>query len=232
MNNLDIPRYIFWIDKNIQTEENEKYLKIIEKEFPSYKIEKFKTVENFENLLKEKKFEYDFKFIYIIISGSSAENFFNSYNEFTHTTIIAATIVFCGNKNYHSSKPYANDLYLNPGGVVNDFNEVIEYIKNPNDILWHNLISIKENSIILPKKEGGFGNTFKCANDLSDIALPVVLTEIIKKNLIQNIGILKFKDFVFSKYLKNEKNNIIIPLAKPSLEKSVYIPLKKELNFY
>ena len=101
---LDIPRYIFWIDKNIKTEENQNYL-------------------------KELKKEYDFKFIYIIISGRLAENFFNRYNIFDYTTIIAATIVFCGNKSFHSSKPYANDLYINPGGVVNNFDEVIKYIK-------------------------------------------------------------------------------------------------------
>ena len=85
-------------------------------------------------MTKNKKV-YDFKFIYNIISGSLAEDFFNRYNLFTNTTIIAGTIVFCGNKNYHSSKPYANDLYLNPGGVVNNFTEVINYIKSPNDML-------------------------------------------------------------------------------------------------
>ena len=228
---LDIPRFIFWIDKNIKTEENQNYLKELQKEFPSYKKETFDSIENLEYFLKKEKKEYDFKFIYIIISGSLAEKFFNSYNIFDYTTIIAATIVFCGNKSFHSSKPYANDLYLNPGGVVNNFDEVIEYIKNPNDILWHNLISIKENNIILPKNKGGFGYTFKYANDLSDITLPIILTEIIKKNLIQDIDILRFKDFVFSRYLKNKNNNIIIPLAKPSLEKSVYIPFKKRAKF-
>ena len=228
---LDIPRFIFWIDKNIKTEENQKYLKELQKEFPSYKKETFDSIENLEYFLKKEKKEYDFKFIYIIISGSLAEKFFNSYNIFDYTTIIAATIVFCGNKSFHSSKPYANDLYLNPGGVVNNFDEVIKYIKNPNDILWHNLISIKENNIILPKNKGGFGYTFKYANDLSDITLPIILTEIIKKNLIQDIDILRFKDFVFSRYLKNKNNNIIIPLAKPSLEKSVYIPFKKRAKF-
>ena len=124
---LDIPRFIFWIDKNIKTEENQNYLKELQKEFPSYKKETFDSIENLEYFLKKEKKEYDFKFIYIIISGSLAEKFFNSYNIFDYTTIIAATIVFCGNKSFHSSKPYANDLYLNPGGVVNNFDEVIEY---------------------------------------------------------------------------------------------------------
>ena len=87
---LDIPRFIFWIDKNIKTEENQNYLKELQKEFPSYKKETFDSIENLEYFLKKEKKEYDFKFIYIIISGSLAEKFFNSYNIFDYTTIIAA----------------------------------------------------------------------------------------------------------------------------------------------
>ena len=58
--------------------------------------------------------------------------------------------------------------------------------------------------------------------------MPIILTEIIKKNLIQNVDILQFKKFMFSKYLNNSK---IISLVKPSLEKSVYIPLKKRARY-
>ena len=230
-NELKIPRYIFWIDKNIKNDENQKYLNQLIKEFPTYKIETFTSINNLESFLTKNKKVYDFKFIYNIISGSLAEDFFNRYNLFTNTTIIAGTIVFCGNKNYHSSKPYANDLYLNPGSVVNNFTEVINYIKSPNDMLWYNLTNIKKDSIMLPKKKTTFGNTFKYAQSLSEITLPIILTEIIKKNLIQDIDILKFKEYIFSRYLYNKKNNIIIPLVKPSLEKSVYIPLKKRAKY-
>ena len=230
-NELKIPRYIFWIDKNIKNDENQKYLNQLIKEFPTYKIETFTSIDNLESFLTKNKKVYDFKFIYNIISGSLAEDFFNRYNLFTNTTIIAGTIVFCGNKNYHSSKPYANDLYLNPGSVVNNFTEVINYIKSPNDMLWYNLTNIKKDSIMLPKKKTTFGNTFKYAQSLTEITLPIILTEIIKKNLIQDIDILKFKEYIFSRYLYNKKNNIIIPLVKPSLEKSVYIPLKKRAKY-
>ena len=226
-----IPRYIFWIDKNIESDEYQYYLKALYKEFPFYKIQTFKSVKNLESFLKREKELYDFKFIYIIISGNLAEDFFNRYNLFTDITYTAATIVFCGNKNYHSSKPYANDLYLNPGSIVNNFDELIEYIKNPNDILWHKLISIKENNNIVHNRKEGFGNSFKYAKNLSDITLPIILTEIIKKNLIQDIDILTFKNFIFSKYLNNKDNDKIIPLVKPSLEKSIYIPLKKRAKY-
>jgi hypothetical protein len=53
---LNITRYIFWIDANIKTEENQKYLKELIKEFPSYKIETFTSIDNLESFLtKEKK---------------------------------------------------------------------------------------------------------------------------------------------------------------------------------
>ena len=145
-----IPRYIFWVDQNMNNDENQKYLKLLEIEFPIYEIKTFTSINSCESFLKKEKKKYDFKFIYFIVSGSLAEQFFDSYNLFTHTNIIAATIVFCGNKSYHSSKPYANDLYLNPGGVVVNFNEVIQYIKSESDILWNNLNNIDKNSIVFP----------------------------------------------------------------------------------
>ena len=231
---LNISRYIFWLDKNINSEENKIYLKELQKEFPLYIIETFNSIENFEYFLKIEKDKYDFKFIYIILSGNLAEKFFNNYNVFTYTTIIAATIVFCRNKNYHINKAYANDLYLNPGGITTNFIEVIEYINNPTDFLWFNLLTINENNntIIQDKNINSFGNTFNYVTNLSEITLPLILSEIIKKNLIKDIDIFNFKEFMFSRYLNNKYNKEIISLVKPSLEKSVYIPLIKRAKYF
>ena len=126
---LGIQRFIFWLDKNIENTENQNYLKDLKKEFPTYEIKTFSSIESSISHLKKEKEKYNFKLIYFIISGRLAEEFFNSYNLLTETTIIAATIVFCGNINLHSSKPYANDLYLNSGGVVINFDEVIFILK-------------------------------------------------------------------------------------------------------
>ena len=59
----------------------------------------------------------------------------------------------------------------------------------------------------------------------------MTFTEIIKKNLIEDDDIKKFENFIIFKYLNSQNNQRIIPFTKPSLEKDVYIPLKKELNF-
>ena len=223
-------RIIFWIDQNIENGENQKYLEKLKNEFPTptYSIKTFISINSYESYLKKNKKDYDFKLIYFILSGRLAEKFFDNYNLLTHTNIIAATIVFCMMKEYHSSKPYANDLYLNPGGVAVKFKEVIKYIKSENDILWHNLVNINKNNIVLPEEKQNFGNTFIYAQTLTDIALPIILTEIIKKNLIQHIDIINFMSYIFAKYL-NEKE--VISLVKPSLEKNIYLPLKKRALF-
>ena len=76
------------------------------------------------------------------------------------------------------------------------------------------------------------GNVFKYAHDLSEITLPIILTEIIKKNLISEGSMLKFQEFIFSKYRYFNKGHEIIPLVKPSLEKKVYIPLSKIAKYF
>ena len=227
---LEIKRYIFWIDNDMEKGENKECLKVLENKFPkpSYKIKTFISMKSYKSFLKKKMKKYEFKLIYYIVSGKLADKFFENYNKSKkHSKIIAATIVYCGNKNYYSSKPYANDPYLNPGGVVTNFNEVIKYISSENDILWHNLAKIN-NVIQLPKEEEKFGNTFQYVQSLADIALPIILTEIIKKNLLQNLDIINFKNYIFSKYLDHPE---IISLVNPSLEKNIDIPLKKRALF-
>ena len=61
--------------------------------------------------------------------------------------------------------------------------------------------------------------------------MPIILTQIIKNNLIQNVDILLFKIFMFEKYKDDEKKDIILPLVKPSLEKNIYLPLKKRAKY-
>ena len=228
-----IRRNIFWIDNDINNDLNQKYLKFLDDNlkdvYKSYKIKTFDSLEKFELYLKSDKDLPNFPFIYVILGENLADDYFNRYVLLQEPNIIAATIVFCKNKDYHFSMPYANDLYLNPGGVVDDFIEVIEYIQKP---YFRFLKDIKENINIIPKKENdNFGNTFEYVKNLSDIVLPIILTEIIKKNLIEDNDIKKFENFIFFKYLNSQNNQRIIPFTKPSLEKEIYIPFKKRAKF-
>ena len=110
--------------------------------------------------------------------------------------------------------------------------KLFEYINNPNDQLWHKLKAIKFNNILPQKKVNSSGNKFIFAKDLSEITLPIILTQIIKKNLIHSDDIFNFEQFTFSQYRFKPGNEGIIPLIKPSLEKKIYIPLSKFSKFF
>ena len=228
-----IKRNIFWIDNDINNNINQSYLKFLDDNlkdvYKSYNIQAFDSLDKFESYIKNDNELPNFPFIYVIIGESLVEDYFNRYCLLQEPNIIAATIIFSKNKDYHFSKPYANDLYLNPGGIVDDFIEVIEYLQKPDFRFLKNNI---ENIYIIPKKGNeNFGNTFEFAKNLSDITLPIIFTEIIKKNLIEDDDIKKFENFIFFKYLNSQNNQRIIPFTKPSLEKDVYIPLKKRAKF-
>ena len=225
-----IKRNIFWIDNDINSNINQSYLIFLDyylkDVYKSYNIQAFDSLDKFESYIKNDNELPNFPFIYAIIGESLVEDYFNRYCLLQEPNIITATIIFSKNKDYHFSKPYANDLYLNPGGIVDDFIEVIEYMQKPN------FRFLKNNIYIIPKKENeNFGNTFEFAKNLSDITLPIIFTEIIKKNLIEDDDIKKFENFIFFKYLNSQNNQRIIPFTKPSLEKDVYIPLKKRAKF-
>ena len=131
-----IKRNIFWIDNDINNNINQSYLKFLDDNlkdvYKSYNIQAFDSLDKFESYIKNDNELPNFPFIYVIIGESLVEDYFNRYCLLQEPNIIAATIIFSKNKDYHFSKPYANDLYLNPGGIVDDFIEVIEYLQKPN----------------------------------------------------------------------------------------------------
>ena len=59
----EIQRYIFWVDKNVENDENQKYLELMKSEFPTYEIKTFISISSCESYLKKEKYNYDFKFI-------------------------------------------------------------------------------------------------------------------------------------------------------------------------
>lgn len=44
------------------------------------------------------------------------------------------------------------------------------------------MTNLEKSNIKISKENKGFGNTFKYSNSISDISLPIILLEIIKKN--------------------------------------------------
>ena len=52
---LNIQRYIFWIDQNIENHDNQKYLKHLKDEFPLYETKTFKSIKSVGSHLKKEK---------------------------------------------------------------------------------------------------------------------------------------------------------------------------------
>ena len=111
---------IIWIDKNINNTENQIFLEILKdgiKDGIFYPVESvkeaFNLIRNRKESIdgkKEKIKIFQFRLFYVIVSGSLSNDFFNEYIKTTkELTILAATIIFCGNKYIHMKKPYYLD---------------------------------------------------------------------------------------------------------------------------
>ena len=119
---------ILWIDANVNNDENKetykKYLQILQK----FNFIRFSSVKKAMNFIESNDY-FEFRLFYVIVSGSLAENFFNEYVQLSEKkNIVAATTVYCFNQKLHEKKPYFKDMFLNPGGITNYFEEVIQYI--------------------------------------------------------------------------------------------------------
>ena len=64
---------------------------------------------------------------------------------------------------------------------------------------------MKDSNIDPLEEITNFGNTFQYTQSLADIALPIIVTKIIKKNLIKNMYIINFMNYIFSKYSDKPK---------------------------
>lgn len=120
---------IIWLDKNVKSQENTNYLRNFANELKSKSIVFLLKTSISETIELLKKMS--FSLVYIIVSRSYAEEFFNEYTKIVNNSdikVIYVTIVFCFNLKKHSSKAYFKDPFLNPRGVVNNFKAVINYI--------------------------------------------------------------------------------------------------------
>lgn len=225
-NSQDLARKkIVWIDQNVNSEENKSYLKLISE----YTIYPEKTVkQGLEIIKKEAEKSYaDRPFIiYVIISGRRAEEFFTEYGKiYNDLPIVCATIVFCMDKKLHSSKPYFNDPFLNPGKVVTTFDEVKEYI-NKDQTGWSNILNNSlPNNIEAEGNEYGF--TFRLPEKQEDIFCPILLGKLINNSLIKKEDIKKFQSFIYG-----YKDPIMCKLVNPSQEKLIDIPYSILSKFF
>ena len=117
---------VIWIDQNNENEENKVYLAHYSKSLTNFSFTLVNSVEEGYSYLRNCRF----KLIYVILSGRLAEEFLDiSEENLQKLNVLTLNIIFCFKGKYHKLKKYANDPFYNPGGVVTDFKEVIQFLK-------------------------------------------------------------------------------------------------------
>jgi len=192
---------VIWIDQNNDKSENRGYLKHYSAELKNFKFTLVTSVKEGYSYLSK----YNFQLVYVILSGRLAEEFLDTYEEnLQKLTVLTLNIIFCFNGEYHKSKKYANDPFYNPGGVVTEFKEVINFLTKDNNI--SNIPNIVERNkhynydnyrffIFIPKK-------------IENISLPIILKKF-SSRFINDDELEKLKRFLYNNYYKDFKENYI-----------------------
>ena len=144
---------IFWVDDNINSEENQNYIKMIQNEFKNIYLIGMRDIANLNKIIKEFKFEAYF----IILKGKLFPNFIDYI---TNNSIynIPISIIFTRSKKELEEKidikykKYLEDKFYNPLGIADNIGNLIKSIKH-----YINDLDYKINNITL-------GNTFPPRN--------------------------------------------------------------------
>ena len=141
-----------WIDTSINSNENILNLKYLKEEYPNTKIITFNSLQKGIDYLLSKKF----RFVYLVISGSLLQEYIKLYtNNINLITCIPITCIYTSKifklilekkKPYDEKKlnkiifNYINHPFFNPGGVFDNFKDIIKFFKFCNDKLNINKI--------------------------------------------------------------------------------------------
>ena len=206
---------IFWIDDNITSEENQKYIKIIKNEFNNVYLIGMRDLVNLYEIIKEFKFE-----IYIIIIKGKM---FTKYIDFLKNNSIyniPISIIFTRNKknleekidiNY---KKYLEDKFYNPLGISDTIENLIKSIKYYIKELNYKINNIKLGNI-LPPKDYKDCRTFEYVliNNGYQLIYPYLYTKITKNIELSNKEIYKTNIHILEEYGEMKQiKNLILPL--------------------
>ena len=129
MGNSPNKTIIIWIDRNVNDKENKPYQKIIEN-VDEIKLKCFEEINEGIECIKEIKFQKTI----IIISGNFYKEFFNIFERCVDDIyIIPKIIIFTKNinefKSFNKDKYHFHHPFYNIGGVLDDIDKLIEFIK-------------------------------------------------------------------------------------------------------
>ena len=220
---------VVWIDQNNDEPENKRYLQICSEVLKNFSFTLVTSVkEGYECLSK-----FKFKLVYVILSGRLAEEFLDIYEEnLQKLHIITLNIIFCFNGKFHETKKYANDPFYNPGGVVTEFEKVIEFLKKDEKYKIYKINPQKN----IYNKDIIHDVFMFVENKIENIAFPIILKKF-SSYFINEEDLEKFKRFLLINYYKFFRAEV--GFLNPRIKIPYYFFSKifvrlytKESNFY
>ena len=216
-----------WFDKNINNDENKKYIQQLKSLFNN--IKGYQSLdEGFENL-----YENDFRIVFVIVSGSLYGRYLQKIKENVNKiTNIPYTYIFTS---YNFKKVLLNQIpdkehilsydtmirvnnaFYNPGGVYDNFEDLLKDIKMK---VWNieSSINVKPRDKDELNYEGVL--TFEYLEREEDLLAPALYKDIITNEKINIEHCKKFHEFILS-FNQSELNNLI-----KNLDLFKYVPFE------
>ena len=211
---------VLWIDQYSRCKVYDNYLNNYSAQLKKFYFERATTINEAYSILSN----YEFKMIYIIINDKLSEKFFSEYiNEIKKLGVVTANIIFCDNESKCINK-FLNDSFINPGKIVTDFSNVVNYLNA--DECGFNKILLMNKTIDRAFAGKYYGNIFKDINK-NEISIPNKKIKKIVLNLPSKEAINIFKNFIY-KY----GSNLLSKVVNPSQEKLIDLPLFIYPKFY
>ena len=198
---------LIWIGNLYDIDENNAYLNLIKKKYNINCIQ-FRNVEEGLNYIIN---SLKFKIVIVIINGDLFTSYINSINNHINELCsFPLSIIFTRNvSNYKlncPSKNKLNDDFYNPGGVVDIFNPIMDYIKK------FMKTEIKQIPVNMKQNPTNYEKcySFEYIENGAQLIYPHLYNEIVNNKTIEENDIKKFNHFLVEKFSLSE---LIEPLT-------------------
>ncbi|MCQ2817588.1 MAG: C2 family cysteine protease [archaeon] len=211
-----LDKNVLWIDPNNNKKENMSYAAKIKHEFPGMNFQMVRTVDEGYDILQ--KDDFKFKLIHVILSGKMSPDYMGDFiNAMKGLNTLAANIIFCGSKDYWETKDYANHPFMNPGKVVDDFDDVKKYIM-ADETNFKETLKQPRTAPVNDYPEGEPYIVKKVDSD-EDLAYPLLFPFLMKNNKVSLPKRKAFQEYVYS--LGDPR---LSKLVSPNNEKEMAVP--------
>ncbi|MCQ2815819.1 MAG: hypothetical protein MJ252_00995 [archaeon] len=215
-------KIVVWIDAHVDSPHNKKTIENIKKQIPNVIVETAKTVQEGKDHLKN----YALRLIYVIVSGSLCEEYMDNYEQnLRELYIITANIIYCGNKTNHDYKKFAYDKFFNPGGIVVQEKDIIDFIKS--GIIQYQEVDQEKDHFGNHALVRDYGFSFNEVKGLPQLAKPCMLGKFLTNEQITEDTYKKFLEQI-NKYGHPQLNYY----SKPNGTVNVKIPYYLNSNFW